>query len=229
MKLKNIFSILFVVGGLLSATTAHAQLSGKDILLDPGHGGSDPGAIGVNEGAYPDEADLVLDCGLDLRSRFQSASANVYMTRSSDVTVGLYTRRDLANSYNPDAYFSIHLNSASFTAHGTETWYYHNSSLASNIQNKLIEQTGLSDRGLKQNGWAVLTCNSWIPACLTEGCFISNQSDWNFINSTAGYESWVTGHEHGVYSFFGLTPPEGKPATPELRTVVNNNNNKGVW
>ena len=202
--MKRIYKISAIVLSLVLFFTyvANAQLSGKVILIDPGHGGTDPGALGVNGSTYPDEADLVLDGGLDLRTQLQSASATVYMTRSTDVYIDLYDRRDLANAYNPDVYFSMHLNSAVSTALGTETWYNYNTVLATHMQDKLIENMGTVDRGIKQESWAVLTCDSWIPACLTEGCFLSNDSDWALITSPSGFDSWIIGHEQGIYSFF---------------------------
>jgi N-acetylmuramoyl-L-alanine amidase len=47
---------------------AHAQFAGRKFVIDPGHGGTDPGAVGIDGGAYPNEEDFVLDVALQLRT-----------------------------------------------------------------------------------------------------------------------------------------------------------------
>lgn len=77
-------------GGLFAlslAATAHAQFSGRRFLIDPGHGGTDPGAVGIDGGVDPNEADFVLDMAVRLKSRLEAAGAAVQMTRTTDTTL----------------------------------------------------------------------------------------------------------------------------------------------
>ena len=107
--MKNIFTLLIFLL-IVGTGSSYAQLSGFKISLDPGHGGSDVGTVGVDGGAPPNEEDLVLEAGLELRDRFLAAGATVTMTRQSDWQPSLSARRDHFNAENPDAAVSIHLN-----------------------------------------------------------------------------------------------------------------------
>ena len=120
--MKTLASIAAIV---LLAACAHAQFAGRKFVIDPGHGGSDPGAVGIDGGATPNEEDFVLDVSLRLRTLLQNAGAAVVMTRTTDTTVSLTARRDLTNAEDPDAFLSIHCNSfGDSSAHGTETFWW---------------------------------------------------------------------------------------------------------
>ncbi|HQM85526.1 MAG TPA: N-acetylmuramoyl-L-alanine amidase, partial [bacterium] len=94
IKLTTYIAIcFFFIPSILFAT-----LSGKKICVDPGHGGSDPGAIGTNGSALPNEADLVLDVDLRLQSMLTDDAATVVMTRTDEVEVSLANRVAIANS-----------------------------------------------------------------------------------------------------------------------------------
>lgn len=158
----------------------------KIIAIDPGHGGSDPGAPGPN-GAK--EKDITLKVGLKVRDLLQSYGYQVVMTRTGDyrldedVTQDLLKRAQIANNNNASLFVSIHANSFSSTSKGTETFYHtrevpgsNSHRLASAIQNKLIGALGLVDRGLKQDDFSVLR-NTTMPAVLAELAFISNPNE----------------------------------------------------
>ncbi len=78
------------------------------IMIDPGHGGKDPGASGKNTGIH--EKDVVLATSLELRSRLQAKGYVVHMTRSDDTFVPLRERRKKARDVNADLFISIHAN-----------------------------------------------------------------------------------------------------------------------
>ncbi len=92
------------------------------ICLDPGHGGSDPGATGT----YYDEKDANLDVANAARIYMVQVPTitNVGMTRESDVYVSLEDRVNYANSNNFDRFISIHHNAYNATVQGTETYCY---------------------------------------------------------------------------------------------------------
>lgn len=161
------------------------------IVLDPGHGGSDPGAC---YGTLYKEADFTLAIVKSAASLFENNSDyKIYCTRlSNSLPSGIskvYDRRTFANNLNADLFISVHLNSYSnSSATGTETLYNskHNVSnsgglscykLASIVQNYIQAATGFKDRGIKVDSTlSVLTKNN-NPAVLTEVGFISNLSE----------------------------------------------------
>ncbi len=192
----------------VAATPARADWSSSvvKIMIDPGHGGSDPGA---GRSGYRYEHDLVLDCSLAMRDWLRSHGAvndNVRLTRETNTFVDLSPRRQMSINYDPWIFCSVHLNAFNGEAHGTETWYYwanRSPQLAQCVQNQLVSKLGTTPRGVKQNGWTVITGASYIPAILTEGLFVDNVSENNMINSRdkAGFANWVNGHLQGFYDF----------------------------
>lgn len=93
----------------------------KRIVIDAGHGGHDPGAVGPNK-LY--EKDVVLDIALKLRELLQkNANYEVFLTRDKDVFIPLEQRTAIANSKNADLFVSIHANASSNrSAKGIETY-----------------------------------------------------------------------------------------------------------
>lgn len=155
------------------------------VVIDAGHGGSDPGAIGSN-GTH--EADLTLDISkrivqmLNERSDFTALA-----TRETDKFVSLEDRVAFANSQNADLFMSLHYNSStSKEANGTETYIYYNSDplFGQTIHKHLIAATGLRDRGLKENNFYVIK-NTKMPAALVEIAFVSNPAEENLANTSA--------------------------------------------
>ncbi|MDI6880903.1 MAG: N-acetylmuramoyl-L-alanine amidase [Desulfitobacteriaceae bacterium] len=146
------------------------------IVLDPGHGGSDGGASG--NGLV--EKNLTLNIANKTKNLIYARwPATVYMTRTSDVYVSLDGRVNYANSTGADFFVSNHINSSTdASANGVETYWQKadtSQELATDLQNKLI-QSGLYNRGVKQNNYYVITYSN-MPAALAETGFISNSSD----------------------------------------------------
>jgi N-acetylmuramoyl-L-alanine amidase len=193
---------------LSAASIAHGQYQGKTIGIDPGHGGSDAGAVGIDGSAKPNEADFNLDLSLRLLTRLTGQGALVRMTRTTDTYVSITARRNLANSWDPDAFMSIHNNSfSSSSANGTETLYYNNSALASDIQNAMMaEYPTLTNRGIKyRDNLGVLKTNAGIPTCLAECLFISNQAEFNIMNTSSGKNRFVAAFDEGFKEFLNLS------------------------
>lgn len=155
------------------------------VVIDAGHGGSDPGAVGSNK---THEADLTLDISKRVVQMLNSREDFITLaTRETDKFVSLDDRVKFANSQNADLFMSIHYNSStSKEAHGTETYIYHNSDpLFGQIVHKhLIAATGLRDRGLKEAGFAVIK-NTKMPAALVEIAFVSNPTEEKLANTAA--------------------------------------------
>ncbi|MBX3101939.1 MAG: N-acetylmuramoyl-L-alanine amidase [Bacteroidetes bacterium] len=114
----------FVLTTSFSTTPAHKpQRPLKLIVLDPGHGGKDPGAVGHSKKSY--EKTVVLNVSNKLHDLIvkNTPGIKVMRTREDDRFVGLYDRADLANKHHADLFISIHCNSnTNVTAHGAETY-----------------------------------------------------------------------------------------------------------
>jgi N-acetylmuramoyl-L-alanine amidase len=100
----------------------HAISKIRRIVVDPGHGGHDPGAVGPNG---IQEKDVVLSIGLMLRDLFkEELGVDVVMTRSTDVFIPLEERTAIANKVGADLFLSVHANAApNRSAAGIETYY----------------------------------------------------------------------------------------------------------
>ena len=192
----------------------------RAIFLDPGHGGSDSGAVenGVRE------KDLTLSVYNKVSSRLASLGYTVLTSRNTDKDVGLVSRADQVNKSNADMFLSIHFNAGGRgTAYGIETYYYkheqgyepeinkdnHNSperieksrKLANKIQQNLLYKTGAYDRGVKRASFAVLRETS-IPSILVELGFIDNQEEVNKIKTNEYQEKLADGIVDGIVEYY---------------------------
>ena len=114
-------------------------LSGTVILLDPGHGGKDPGALGY--GGAVEECDINLAVAYYTKLALEQKGATVYSTRGSDTTLEIEDRKAIARSLKPDYFISIHSNGSNNTSMiGTATYYYKpfSKKLANNIYNEML-------------------------------------------------------------------------------------------
>ncbi len=155
-----------------------SEVYSRVVVVDPGHGGTDPGTT-MNDLF---EKDIVLDVGLQVEQFLNASGENikVYMTRDTDILVGLYEIAKFTNEVDPDLFVSIHVNSAypNRTAGGTETYYYNPASpeVADIIHKNLLNGTDLRDRKVKTAGFVVIR-ETELPAVLTEMAFISNPTE----------------------------------------------------
>jgi len=116
--MKKQASALPATEKLKAASPYHAI---KKIVLDPGHGGKDPGAVSMS-GLR--EKDIVLDIARRIKRYLEAESIEVRLTRSDDTFVSLWRRADIANKYGADFFISIHANAAhSRYARGFEVFY----------------------------------------------------------------------------------------------------------
>ncbi|MDX2256442.1 MAG: N-acetylmuramoyl-L-alanine amidase [Pseudanabaenaceae cyanobacterium bins.39] len=129
------------------------------ILIDPGHGGRDPGAIG--NGIR--EKDVILPISLHIGQTLQSMGYTVFYTRTNDVEIDLAPRVALAERVRADVFVSVHANSLESRANrvnGVETFFAHGSNLgrelAGYVQSEIIAATGANNRGIKPAGFYVI-------------------------------------------------------------------------
>ena len=169
----------------------------RTVFLDPGHGGSDPGAVA---GGYR-EADLNLTVAKKVQSLLLDRGYTVYMSRNNNTNISLLDRSIMANSLKPDIFVSIHHNSTGVgatTADGIESYYYkyyvdypskinedmHNNperilksvTLTNLIHENMVDYTGADDRGTAGDTFSVVR-EAAMPATLLELGFINNASE----------------------------------------------------
>lgn len=165
------------------------SLAGYSIVLDAGHGGKDPGAIGL-DGSF--EKDIVSSTTSTLASTLRAQGATVIETRTGDYFLTLDERASISNAYYTDVFISIHYNAFPvLSVQGLSTYYASNSSraLAQNVQNALVSAVPLNNRGIMQENFKVLR-NTNAPSILLELGFITNPYDFSIVR-TADYQAQV--------------------------------------
>lgn len=177
------------------------DLSGKIICINPGHGGSDPGACGDLL-----EKDMNLIVSLRLGQLLSERGAQVHYTRTTDEWMALSDRPAIANSVEADIFVSIHHNGSSDSnSSGTCAICYPGSEngikLATLCLNGLYNRLGLQQRGLIQRDDSDVTYGD-APAVITEASFASCPSDCAFFNN-GGAELEALGILDGILAYFG--------------------------
>jgi len=199
-------------------TAADSVLAGKTIVIDPGHGTPDTGAIGPS-GTL--EKDNTLAIAMMLETDLKLDGANVVMTRTTDSSPAvadfttmndLEDRSDLANDTKADIFVSIHNNSfTNPTVSGTATYYSQDNpqsdksqQLADNVQDELIKYLGTSDRGVTEAPFYVIKYTT-MPAILVEAAFISNPAEEKKLASGDFRQTISTAILSGIIDFFNNT------------------------
>ncbi len=189
-------------------------LKGKIIVVDPGHGGKDSGALSDDESDQVQEKDVVLDIGLRLAQLLRERGAEVVMTREDDTFIPLGARSDTANRLNADAFVSIHCNSCDTpnTLHGTSVYYDHLDSvpLAAAVQEELIAVLESKDNGIRSANFSVIR-RSQCPGVLVETAFINHEEDRKLLTDPESRRRMAEAIVRGVIRFFSETPPSGGP------------------
>lgn len=161
-------------------------LTGITILLDPGHGGKEPGAAGPN--GYL-EKDVNLSVSRLLRDELVARGATVYMTREDDKTVSLPERMAMIDSVQPAIALSVHYNSLpdygdAFNTSGVGTFWYHPQahSLAVFLQKYMVEKLKRPSYGVFWNNLALTRPHS-APSVLLELGFMSNPFEFEWVTN----------------------------------------------
>lgn len=163
------------------------------VVIDPGHGGPDPGAIGIN-GIR--EKDIVLPISLEVASLLEQQGIQVVLTRQDDRDLDLEPRVQIAERANANLFVSIHANAISMSrpdVNGIETYYYSNDGLrlAQVIHASMVQNTGSADRGVRQARFYVIR-NTSMPAVLLETGFVTGRDDAPRLGDPA-YRSQMAG------------------------------------
>lgn len=187
-------------------------IKGKKITIDPGHGGSDPGAIGKN-GTTEKESNLKI--AMKLRDYLSEKGAIVSMTRTSDVDVygvsatdaqELQARVDVAENNAADLFVSLHCNaSTNRDVSGMTTYYYpktnYDKVIAKAVQDRLIKNFGLDDLGIRQASFYVNKRSS-MPSVLVEMAFLSNVKEEKLLRSNWFQTKMANTIAEGIEDYF---------------------------
>ena len=158
------------------------------VVIDPGHGGSDPGAIGI--GGIK-ETDVVLEVSKIVKKLLSDKGVKVVLTRENEIDLDLPPRVSFANNNDTDIFVSIHANASRGKRrdiNGLETFYYKGWKgrlLAKKIQKQILRVSpGSPDRGVKQGRFYVIK-NTSMPAVLVEIGFLTGRLDARRLEKAA--------------------------------------------
>lgn len=215
MKKWMSFIVLFALCACLYKPVIHVSssqsLSKRVIVLDPGHGGLDNGAsvAGVNE----DELNLKISFAL--KEELESRGATVYLTRTDDQDMtkrdynyskqdDMYLRALQIDEYQPDLFLSIHLNSSSSSAWGSQVFYYHKSEegkrLAETIHNQMKTLTG-TRKNVSSCSFYILRATQSLGVLIECG-FISNANERGQLKSQAYHKKLAVVMSDGIEEYF---------------------------
>jgi N-acetylmuramoyl-L-alanine amidase len=147
------------------------------VVIDPGHGGKDPGAIGIGGTR---EKDIILPISLRVAEVLQQNGVQVLLTRDSDYFVSLPGRVQMAERANADVFVSIHANSVGLNrpeVSGLETYYYDSGlGLARAVHNRILQSVNVRDRRVRKARFYVLRKIS-MPSILVETGYLTGRED----------------------------------------------------
>lgn len=222
---------LFVIRPLLEPSKFVPPQPLQRVVIDPGHGGSDSGALAPEPKAQ--EKDIVLDIALRVRKHVAATGLVVSMTRDGDRTLSLEERATKSNELKADIFVSIHANSAgNRDARGIETFVIPAAGFASTsgtvsarvhpgntfdaasfilgyaIQHRLIAETGTMDRGVRRARFSVIR-NVRCPGILVETGFLSNKAEAGRLNDAEYREQVARAIAEGIIAYGKLSAPAG--------------------
>lgn len=211
--------------------------AGKVVVLDAGHGGSDPGA----QRGSVQEKELTLAITKKLERFLQSRGMKTIMTRNDDTFISLEERVRITNNNAPDAFISVHINSLETNSaiQGIETYYQTEQSrpLADKIHQSLVSELGVPNRSVRKARFYVVN-HTPIPAVLAEVGFISNKDERNKLISSDYQERIAEAIGQGVMLYLAVKPVQAAipgnevPAPsykPEMQSIKSVKSTSLIW
>jgi N-acetylmuramoyl-L-alanine amidase/uncharacterized lipoprotein YddW (UPF0748 family) len=162
-------------------------LDGITVVVDPGHGNEDPGALGPAAEKGACEKDLNMAVSAQLKLELEKLGAKVYVTRTTDIRVDFEGRLGFADSVKPDFFISIHHNATAINADsgksdGFEIYYhwYRSENFADNLYNSVISLTNKTERGVHYADYRV-TRMYYAPSVLVECGFMLHPTEYSTL------------------------------------------------
>jgi len=208
----NTLSLIFKKESWREAKESQSILQGQTIVLDAGHGGSDPGAQRANM----QEKDMTLPIVLFLKQKLEARGMKVLLTRNDDTFVSLEDRVRLTNNTSPNLFLSVHINSLDTDRdlHGIETYYQtpQSKTLAECVHESLVNHLDASDRAVRKARFYVIN-HTPVPAILAEVGFISCKEEREKLISSDYQKRIARALEHGVMLYLSK---QGESSTAEI-------------
>jgi N-acetylmuramoyl-L-alanine amidase len=173
------------------------------VVIDPGHGGPDPGAVG--RGGIM-EKHIVMSIGSQVATRLRQRGIKAVLTRTGDVDLDLQPRVALAERVRARVFVSIHANAISMSRpdiNGLESFYYGSSDgyrLAAAIHNSILRSVSVRDRGIRQARFYVIRKTS-MPAALIETGYVTGAQDAANLKSPAHRTRLAEAIAQGILNF----------------------------
>lgn len=195
-----------------------SPLTGKVIVIDPGHGGADGGA---KSKTGTDEKNIALDVAKMTRTYLESSGAIVYLTRETDVdladtdvkglsnrkSIDIRKRLDFIHEKNPDIFISIHLNALHSSRWSGAQTFFHNSQtknehLATTIQSEIIRNLENTNRVPLEMNSVYLLKHATVPGALVELGFLSNEKEALLLQEKDYQTKLAASIYQGILEFF---------------------------
>ena len=171
------------------------------VIIDPGHGGKDSGAIGIGG---VQEKNIILPIGKRIAEILERNGIQVIMTRDSDYFVTLPGRVTMAQQANADVFVSVHANSAGANrpeVSGLETYYYDSGlTLARVVHKKILQSLNVRDRNVRKARFYVLRKNS-MPAILVETGYLTGRDDVAKLRTSAYQNQMADAIAQGILQY----------------------------
>ncbi|HSM80634.1 MAG TPA: N-acetylmuramoyl-L-alanine amidase [Nodosilinea sp.] len=172
------------------------------VAIDPGHGGRDPGAVGIGG---LQEKQVIFPISRRVAELLEAQGIVVVMTRRDDVAVDLQARAEIANRAQANLFVSIHANAISMSrpdVNGIESYYSSETGrrLAATLQASMLAATGMRDRGVKQARFVVLR-QTTMPAALLEVGFVTGAQDAPRLADPAWRETMAQAIARGILQY----------------------------
>ena len=171
------------------------------VIIDPGHGGKDPGAIGIGG---VQEKNIILPIGKRIAEILERNGIQVIMTRDSDYFVTLPGRVTMAEQANASVFVSIHANSAGENrpeVSGLETYHYDTGlTLARIVHSKILQSLNIRDRSVRRARFYVLRKNS-MPAILVETGYLTGRDDVAKLRTSAYQNQMAEAIAQGILQY----------------------------
>ena len=171
------------------------------VIIDPGHGGKDPGAIGIGG---LQEKDVILPISIRVAQILQQNGVQAVLTRNKDYFVSLKGRVDMAERGNADLFVSIHANSVGLSrpdVSGLEVYYYSSGyNLAQSVRKAILNTVNVRDRRVRKARFYVLRKTS-MPAILVETGYVTGREDAAKLSNPQYREQMAQGIADGILSY----------------------------
>ncbi len=218
------FHYEYTDSGLLVISFKHkpsSSLNGYTIMLDPGHGGVDPGAIcAVSSASFGQEKQINLSIATKVKELLEAEGAKVVMTRTGDDWVCYTDRNNAVRKHNPDMFIAIHCDSStSASAMGTSAYYYraYSQPLAKAVHNSIVnaykteiykdEAQSVKDKVSRGAGFYAfrVTRVEECPAILIEYGFVSNTDECQILQTAQNRDILAAATVEGIKNYISAS------------------------